>query len=542
MSQTLPPAKFKRTTSSPPFPQDNTTMDKSTYTPHDCYCEYQDRVQAQERAVKPSLLNFDPLSQLPPWLVHPERLSNDAIYYANSSPWYQIQLRNARRDPNSPIYSQLSSPTFRSEGEEEHEESECVAKEGVQSFNVEDGGGCENEAEIKNGEEDRNVESDEEWQHESLYDSGSTIKAHQEAGSRLATSLELLNLSRKTDEKPHTKSPGAKKKKEKNAENGNPRYESWNPGAQEGKLRKRQDDETLPYEKVRRSRRSTFTPIQRLSKSQEEIAEGKRGEEKKVPGTLPAENRLSNSYGSDQKTFMFHLEHAGRGKEPIVGTFSNRESEIRVLGLRADSLVYRDLNFEIDLVERLTDSKLSMGWEHSRLLSLLLILPTSMPRDNQSSSSSSKVSSWKALFSCGLWTPALELILLSIALRRSSSIRANSSALFKSSSSWILFRSASSSALFSGSNVAGSTPLLIKISILASAPLLIISSEGHGTNGASPGAFKYCVHSVGKAVWEGGSVDCAATAEFSPNDGVPVICESTPFKGATGVEFPFVWD
>ncbi|CAG8983285.1 hypothetical protein HYALB_00002722 [Hymenoscyphus albidus] len=282
MSQTLPPAKFKRTTSSPSLPQDSTTMDRSNYTPHDCYSEYQERTQAQEQAVKPSLLNFDPLSQLPPWLVHPERLSNDAIYYSNSSPWYQIQLQNARRNPNSPIYSQQSSPTFRSEGEEEehHEESKFMAKEGVQSSNAKDEGGFENEPEAKNGEEDGNVESDEEWQHESLYHSGSTIKAHtKEAGSWLATSLELLNLSRKTDEKLHTKSPGAEEGKEGNAERGNRLYERWNPGAHEGKLRKSQIDETLLYEK-------------RLSKSQEEIAEGKRGEEKKIPGTPPTEHRL----------------------------------------------------------------------------------------------------------------------------------------------------------------------------------------------------------------------------------------------------------
>jgi hypothetical protein len=52
-----------------------------------------------------SLLNFNPLNQMPPWLLHPEALSESALSFAERYPIYHIQIENAMRDPLSPFYS-----------------------------------------------------------------------------------------------------------------------------------------------------------------------------------------------------------------------------------------------------------------------------------------------------------------------------------------------------------------------------------------------------------------------------------------------------
>lgn len=236
-------------------------MDKSDSHPRGCYDEYKERLQAQIRKGQRPLLNFDPLSQLPPWLEHPEKLSNEAIAYANRSPWYHIQLENARRDPASPLYSQRSSRVCHHAEIHRGESSEVQAEKHKRPSNA----GYE-------GDDEEGYES-EEWQSELLYASGSTSTGRGEETTHFEMSIISLNISEKEDKKVHTSSAELKQEKKKEGKKQESLYASWNPGEDEKKLPRSQNDEAIRYEMTRRKLKSSYPRIQRISKSQEEIAD-----------------------------------------------------------------------------------------------------------------------------------------------------------------------------------------------------------------------------------------------------------------------------
>lgn len=133
-------------------------------------------------------------------------------------------------------------------------------------------------------EGDDEEDESEEWQGELLYASGSTNKSsnfskisrrsddwHSVPGPRDGGETQLImSIGTLPCKRSQTRSAELKREKYENQE---PLYISWNPGEDEKKTHRSQNEEAMRYEVSRRKGKADYSRIERISKSQEVIAD-----------------------------------------------------------------------------------------------------------------------------------------------------------------------------------------------------------------------------------------------------------------------------